>query len=76
MCGSGTFLIEAALLAKRKAPGLDRPSWPFQTWVDQDKRAWKHSLQEAQRTLIRDEPSDLCILGNDIHGGALSLAKR
>lgn len=30
MCGSGTLLIEAALIAKNKAPGLFRETWPFQ----------------------------------------------
>ena len=29
MCGSGTFLIEAALMATRTAPGLARTTWPF-----------------------------------------------
>lgn len=30
MCGSGTLLIEAALMASKAAPGLFRQSWPFQ----------------------------------------------
>jgi hypothetical protein len=30
MCGSGTLLIEAALMATNKAPGLLRKRWPFQ----------------------------------------------
>lgn len=30
MCGSGTFLIEAALMASQVAPGLMRRQWPFQ----------------------------------------------
>lgn len=30
MCGSGTFLIEAALMACNRAPGLRRQHWPFQ----------------------------------------------
>jgi 23S rRNA G2445 N2-methylase RlmL len=30
MCGSGTFLIEAALMACNRAPGLMRTHWPFQ----------------------------------------------
>ena len=30
MCGSGTFLIEAALMASNFAPGLFRRQWPFQ----------------------------------------------
>lgn len=30
MCGSGTLLIEAALMATNYAPGIARPVWPFQ----------------------------------------------
>jgi 23S rRNA G2445 N2-methylase RlmL len=30
MCGSGTFLIEAALMATKTAPGSMRSQWPFQ----------------------------------------------
>lgn len=36
MCGSGTLLIEAALLATRTAPGLFRASWPFQVSAHSD----------------------------------------
>jgi 23S rRNA G2445 N2-methylase RlmL len=39
MCGSGTLLFEAALIASNAAPGLMRPSetWPFRKWADVDK---------------------------------------
>lgn len=42
MCGSGTFLIEAALMATDTAPGAFRRWWPFQQWADAyDAGAWK-----------------------------------
>ena len=40
MCGSGTFLIEAALMAANQAPGLSRGVWPFETWPDFDELLW------------------------------------
>ena len=37
MCGSGTLLIEAALIAKNMAPGLFRKEYAFEKWADFDK---------------------------------------
>lgn len=37
MCGSGTLLIEAALIAKNMAPGLFRKEFAFEKWSDFDK---------------------------------------
>jgi putative N6-adenine-specific DNA methylase len=36
MCGSGTLLIEAALIAKNMAPGLFRKEYAFEKWPDFD----------------------------------------
>ena len=36
MCGSGTFLIEAALIARNMAPGLFRKEYAFEKWTDFD----------------------------------------
>ena len=36
MCGSGTLLIEAALIAKNMAPGLFRKEYAFEKWLDFD----------------------------------------
>lgn len=38
MCGSGTLLIEAALIATGAAPGLLRSRWPFEDWHDHDSQ--------------------------------------
>ena len=36
MCGSGTLLIEAALIARNMAPGIFRKNYAFEKWKDFD----------------------------------------
>jgi putative N6-adenine-specific DNA methylase len=40
MCGSGTFLIEAALIARNIAPGVFRSAYAFEKWPDFDADLW------------------------------------
>jgi len=40
MCGSGTLLIEAALIARNIAPGVFRSSFAFEKWADFDAELW------------------------------------
>ena len=40
MCGSGTLLIEAALMARNIAPGVFRSSFAFEKWPDFDADLW------------------------------------
>ncbi len=47
-CGSGTFLLEAALLAADVAPGLLRPGFGFERWPGCDRPAWSQLRQEAE----------------------------
>lgn len=49
MCGSGTLLIEAAMIATDRAPGLRRTRWGFSGWQGHDRDAWKTVVTEAQR---------------------------
>lgn len=73
MCGSGTIPIEAALVAGRVAPGLQR-SFGFQHWLDYDGRLWDRLLAEADSG-IRKLPVGL-ITGCDQDSRALKLASR
>ncbi|MHB1349879.1 MAG: bifunctional 23S rRNA (guanine(2069)-N(7))-methyltransferase RlmK/23S rRNA (guanine(2445)-N(2))-methyltransferase RlmL [Desulfobulbaceae bacterium] len=52
MCGSGTLLIEAALLFGDSAPGLQRTSFGFHAWNKHDERLWEKLVAEA---LAREE---------------------
>ena len=48
MCGSGTFAIEAALMAADIAPGLQRAQWGFEGWAQHDGAAWTELRDEAR----------------------------
>ena len=62
MCGSGTFLIEAAAMAADLAPGLTRDRWGFTTWHGHDREAWRTVLDEARERGRGEIPS---ISGSD-----------
>lgn len=51
MCGAGTILIEAAMLAKNMPAGLFREDWGFMRWRDFDQTLWD-ALKEECRSLI------------------------
>ncbi|MGK9172731.1 bifunctional 23S rRNA (guanine(2069)-N(7))-methyltransferase RlmK/23S rRNA (guanine(2445)-N(2))-methyltransferase RlmL [Yokenella regensburgei] len=48
MCGSGTLLIEAAMWATDRAPGLHRGHWGFGGWAQHDDALWQEVKAEAQ----------------------------
>ncbi|CAK6494351.1 Ribosomal RNA large subunit methyltransferase K/L [Pantoea sp. Nvir] len=49
MCGSGTLLIEAALIACDRAPGLLRSRWGFTHWRQHNDALWREVKSEAQQ---------------------------
>lgn len=48
MCGTGTLLIEAALIATDTAPGLLRSSFGFSAWKQHDAALWARLYSEAE----------------------------
>ena len=49
MCGSGTFPIEAALIARNIAPGVFRKSFAFEKWPDFDAELWSDIYNDDSR---------------------------
>ncbi|MGP0174876.1 bifunctional 23S rRNA (guanine(2069)-N(7))-methyltransferase RlmK/23S rRNA (guanine(2445)-N(2))-methyltransferase RlmL [Pseudomonas sp. NCHU5208] len=49
MCGVGTFLIEAALMAADIAPNLKRERWGFSNWLGHVPALWKKLHAEAEQ---------------------------
>lgn len=47
MCGSGTLLIEAAMIAAKMAPGVKRKKWSFEALEDFDAETWAEIKSEA-----------------------------
>jgi 23S rRNA (guanine2445-N2)-methyltransferase / 23S rRNA (guanine2069-N7)-methyltransferase len=48
MAGSGTLVIEAADIARRRAPGLRRRAWGFSGWRGHDASVWQQLVEEAR----------------------------
>lgn len=71
MCGSGTIAIEAALMAKRIAPGSFR-TFLFENWVNFDPDLWEKVKQEAK---AKERPFDGKIIGMDKDGQAVNIAR-
>jgi len=62
MCGSGTILIEAALLAGNVPSGYYRPLFGFERWKEFDRRLWEQVKRECEEKIT--EPT-VPILGFD-----------
>ncbi|MEG1658521.1 MAG: class I SAM-dependent RNA methyltransferase [Oscillibacter sp.] len=70
-CGSGTIPIEAALIAKNRAPGLDR-SFAAQRWKSMDSKLW---LEAADEAMDKEFHGTYDIWGGDIDPSAIELSK-
>ena len=66
MCGSGTLIIEGAMMAADIAPGMLRESYGFDQWLQHDAELWQTLVDEAhQRKASGLEKLDLDIRGYD-----------
>ena len=72
-CGSGTILIEAARIGRNIAPGIDR-NFDFTSFKFIDPKYFKDAKKEAMEKI--DYTKKLNILGSDISGRAITLAKQ
>lgn len=72
MCGSGTIPIEAALIARRIAPGRLR-SFAFQAWPSFDAAMWEQLRSEAESRALPRSP--VSIKGSDRDAGAIEAAR-
>jgi putative N6-adenine-specific DNA methylase len=62
-CGSGTIVIEAATIATRRAPGLNR-SFAFERLANFDRAAWRRLKDRAMAAV--DDTATALIVGSDI----------
>lgn len=73
-CGSGTFLIEAAMMAANMAPGMNR-SFLAEDWSKViEKRFWYEAVDEANSLV--DDTVDVDIQGYDIDSEVLKAARQ
>ncbi len=72
MCGSGTILTEAALIAGRIPPGTFRQSFAFEKWPDFDEALFK-LIRDKQLERITETHAK--IIGNELHERVLQKAR-
>jgi len=76
MCGAGTLLIEAAMMAVDRAPGLGRPRFGFERWAGHDAALWRELLREAEvRDRLGRRRVTAKLFGSDRSPPALAAAK-
>ncbi len=74
MCGSGTFAVEAALMATKRSPGLTH-NFPFAVWPQLKVKAWKRAKEKSEN-MIDVAPESLSICASDINPSAIAITKR
>ncbi|SOY50458.1 THUMP domain-containing class I SAM-dependent RNA methyltransferase [Cupriavidus taiwanensis] len=74
MCGSGTFLVEAAQVALGIAPGGSR-SFAFEWLKGMDTKAWQKLKSDAQRARMLASADELQVVGSDISIDMLAITR-
>jgi len=72
MCGSGTFLIEAALIAANINPGVYRKNFAFEQWNDFDEELFERLYNDDSG----EREFDYKIYGSDISPKAIAIAEK
>lgn len=72
MCGSGTILIEGAMMARRIAPGLGR-NFAAERWECLPRAVWEQERERARSLVKKDAPFQA--YGADVDEGSLAIAQ-
>lgn len=75
MCGSGTIAIEAALAARRIAPGLARDRFGFERWACHDEASARRAAELREHARSKILPSGPPIRGSDVDLETLAIAR-
>lgn len=73
MCGSGTLLIEAAMMAANIAPGLQRKNWGFLSWLGFNPALWNTVLFNAKEQI---KTTESLFFGYDNDANVIAKAKQ
>lgn len=75
-CGSGTLLLESAMIRYQRAPGLRRQHWGFHHWLQHDQSLWQQIQTEAE-TAFEQAKAELSthFYGYDVDADMLAIAQ-
>lgn len=72
MCGSGTILIEGAMLVRNMAPGLHRP-FAAERFTQLPEQIWADAREQAKAAIV--EAPEFAAYGSDIDQNALQITR-
>lgn len=72
MCGSGTIAIEAAMMARKIAPGVSR-AFAFEHWPNHEVKTWQTMIDKARSDALPEASGT--IIASDRDTGAVSAAR-
>ncbi|TBR45126.1 bifunctional 23S rRNA (guanine(2069)-N(7))-methyltransferase RlmK/23S rRNA (guanine(2445)-N(2))-methyltransferase RlmL [Marinomonas agarivorans] len=75
MCGSGTLLIEAALMSLNIAPGLHRTYWGFKGWLQHEHSLWQQLKDFAKNAQQDRKQFSVEFIGTDREKKAIAAAR-
>lgn len=75
MCGSGTLLVEGAMIAADQAPGVLRAHWGFAGWLGHEPSLWDPLVAEADERAEAGRERLPAIFGRDADRAAVVLAR-
>lgn len=83
MCGSGTLLVEGAMMLCDKAPALDRAQFGFLRWKQHQDDIWKDLIDEAierfevglEKCVQQQSAGKNLLLGYDADDSVIAVAK-
>ena len=72
MCGSGTIICEANMIARKIPAGYFRKAYGFMKWNDFDGDVWEKIVETENAKII---PAKCKIYGSDVNQNAISLSR-
>ncbi|HLV47614.1 MAG TPA: N-6 DNA methylase, partial [Aliidiomarina sp.] len=76
-CGSGTLLMEAAMLLTDCAPGLLREHWGFFGWKAHDQALWQQTINEAEQRFAEGKANCTTVFyGSDVDEKVIAQANQ
>jgi len=76
MCGSGTLVIEAAMMAAKIPPALDRSYFCFKYWKKFDRSLWENLRREAEDIISENIDRVPPLFGYDCNTDAVQAARK
>jgi len=76
MCGSGTLVVEAMMMAANIPPAFDRNYFCFKNWNGFNRGLWEKLRQEATETIAQSIPSVPKVYGFDCNTDAVEAARK